>query len=63
MALGIGAKASLTLKEESAWGTFVTSPTARDVHARIITEEGIMKVDQAMVKAKHMAKYLRALWE
>jgi translation initiation factor 2B subunit (eIF-2B alpha/beta/delta family) len=30
---------------------------------RIITEEGIMKVDQAMVKAKQMAKYLRALWE
>ncbi len=30
---------------------------------RIITEEGILKVDQAMVKAKQMAKYLRALWE
>jgi translation initiation factor 2B subunit (eIF-2B alpha/beta/delta family) len=30
---------------------------------RIITEEGVMKVDQAMVKAKQMAKYLRALWE
>lgn len=30
---------------------------------RIITEEGVMKVDQAMVKAKHMAKYLRVLWE
>jgi len=30
---------------------------------RIITEEGVMKVDQAMVNAKHMAKYLRALWE
>lgn len=39
MALGIGAKASLTLKEETAWGTFITSPTARDVHARIITDE------------------------
>ncbi len=30
---------------------------------RIITEEGIMKVDQAAAKAKHMAKYLQALWE
>ena len=30
---------------------------------RIITEEGVVKVDQAMVKAKHMAKYLRVLWE
>jgi translation initiation factor eIF-2B subunit delta len=30
---------------------------------RIITEEGIMKVDQAMVRAKHMAKNLQALWE
>jgi methylthioribose-1-phosphate isomerase len=30
---------------------------------RIITEEGVMKVDQAMVKAKHMATYLRVLWE
>ena len=30
---------------------------------RIITEEGVVKVDQAMVKAKHMATYLRALWE
>jgi translation initiation factor 2B subunit (eIF-2B alpha/beta/delta family) len=30
---------------------------------RIITEEGMMKVDQAMVKAEHMARYLRALWE
>jgi translation initiation factor 2B subunit (eIF-2B alpha/beta/delta family) len=30
---------------------------------RIITEEGILKVDQSMVKAKHMSKYLRALWE
>jgi translation initiation factor eIF-2B subunit delta len=30
---------------------------------RIITEEGIMNVDQAMARAKHMAKYLQALWE
>jgi len=30
---------------------------------RIITEEGVMKVDQAVVKAKHMAKYLQMLWE
>ena len=30
---------------------------------RIITEEGIMRVDQAMVRAKHMAKNLQALWE
>jgi translation initiation factor eIF-2B subunit delta len=30
---------------------------------RIITEDGIMKVDQAMAKAKHMAKYLQSLWE
>lgn len=30
---------------------------------RIITEEGLMNVDQAMVKAKNMAKYLLALWE
>jgi translation initiation factor eIF-2B subunit delta len=29
----------------------------------IITEDGIMKVDQAMVRAKHMARYLQALWE
>jgi translation initiation factor 2B subunit (eIF-2B alpha/beta/delta family) len=34
-----------------------------DLITRIITEEGILKVDQAMVNAKHMAKYLRALWE
>jgi methylthioribose-1-phosphate isomerase len=31
--------------------------------ARIITEEGILNTDQAMVKAKHMAKFLQALWE
>ncbi len=30
---------------------------------RIITEDGMMKVDQAMARAKHMAKYLQALWE
>jgi translation initiation factor 2B subunit (eIF-2B alpha/beta/delta family) len=30
---------------------------------RIITEDGVMKVDQAMARAKHMAKYLQALWE
>jgi translation initiation factor 2B subunit (eIF-2B alpha/beta/delta family) len=30
---------------------------------RIITEDGLMKVDQAMARAKHMAKYLQALWE
>jgi translation initiation factor 2B subunit (eIF-2B alpha/beta/delta family) len=30
---------------------------------RIITEDGIMKVDQAMDRAKRMAKYLQALWE
>jgi hypothetical protein len=39
MALGIGAKARLTLKEEVTWGTFVTSPTARDVQARIVSDE------------------------
>jgi translation initiation factor 2B subunit (eIF-2B alpha/beta/delta family) len=30
---------------------------------RIITEDGIMNIDQAMARAKHMAKYLQALWE
>jgi translation initiation factor 2B subunit (eIF-2B alpha/beta/delta family) len=30
---------------------------------RIITDEGLMNVDQAMVKAKSMARYLVALWE
>ncbi len=30
---------------------------------RIITEEGTTKVDQAAVKARQMAKYLKALWE
>jgi translation initiation factor 2B subunit (eIF-2B alpha/beta/delta family) len=30
---------------------------------RIITEEGILNIDQAMGKAKHMAKFLQALWE
>ncbi|MBN2098309.1 MAG: hypothetical protein JW753_01800 [Dehalococcoidia bacterium] len=30
---------------------------------RIITEDGMMKIDQAMAKAKHMAKYLQVLWE
>jgi len=30
---------------------------------RIITEDGVMKVDQAMARAKHMAKYLQVLWE
>lgn len=30
---------------------------------RIVTEEGLMNVDQAMVKARNMAKYLVALWE
>jgi translation initiation factor 2B subunit (eIF-2B alpha/beta/delta family) len=30
---------------------------------RIMTEEGILNTDQAMVKAKHMAKFLQALWE
>jgi len=29
----------------------------------IITEDGVLKVDQAAAKAKHMAKYLQALWE
>jgi translation initiation factor 2B subunit (eIF-2B alpha/beta/delta family) len=30
---------------------------------RIITEEGLMNVDQAMVRAGNMARYLLALWE
>ncbi|MDM7999822.1 MAG: hypothetical protein QUS33_07460 [Dehalococcoidia bacterium] len=30
---------------------------------RIVTEEGIIKVDQAIARAKHMARYLQALWE
>jgi translation initiation factor eIF-2B subunit delta len=29
---------------------------------RIITEDGTMRVDQAMERAKYMAKYLQALW-
>jgi len=30
---------------------------------RIITEEGLMNVDQAMLKARNMARFLMALWE
>ncbi len=30
---------------------------------RIITEEGLMNVDQAIVKARNMARYMVALWE
>jgi translation initiation factor 2B subunit (eIF-2B alpha/beta/delta family) len=30
---------------------------------RIITEDGLMNVDQAMARAKLMVKYLQALWE
>ena len=30
---------------------------------RIITEDGLMNVDQAMARAKLMAKYLQVLWE
>jgi len=30
---------------------------------RIITEDGLMNVDQAMARAKLMARYLQALWE
>lgn len=30
---------------------------------RIITEDGVMNIDQAIVRAKLMAKYLQALWE
>lgn len=34
-----------------------------DLITRIITEEGLMNVDQAILKARNMARYLMALWE
>lgn len=44
MPVGLGAKAKMTLSEESAWGTFLTSPTARAAHMRIVRDE--VEVDE-----------------